>query len=195
MNTPTSQELGYSNLLDLTPSDRDVLKQRISDQGATVRAFVHPFYILHRQRARTQPASPQSAFWLGHYAHERMNSPSLPFVEQAFRDAVLTDSSHQPPLLVFEEHEQIQGLIDEFRDHSLLPYIIPTGKNQPTPLLPDPRYDSPWTALRETLRDLGVRNIHLGGMLAPLCVTVTRHELQKAFYVETSLPIHPQKIR
>lgn len=191
-----------NNALALSPEARSELISRIVARQHTIRAYVHPFFILHSEREHTDPdsslglAGVTPSGWAGYYRHKRTVHPSIDTVEAAFRDAVRAHSDlDQPPLFVFEEGHRIPALIQEFRDSKLLPYIIPTMNSNPTPLVryPDNRAPTPWGTLREHLLDLGVRTIELGGMLSGQCVEVAETQLQRAFYVETLLPVHPPK--
>ncbi|MFA7277394.1 MAG: hypothetical protein WC101_00190 [Candidatus Gracilibacteria bacterium] len=192
-----------NNILTLPDAARSDIIARIAAHSGTIRAYIHPFFILHAEQEHTHPDfSPtlrgfqgiSSSGWTGYYQHKRTVHPSIDTVEKAFRDAVLTHATpDEMPLLVFEEGHRVQNLIRELRDASLLPYIVPTMDSNPTPLVRDPHFPSPWGTLRELLRDIGVRNIELGGMLSHMCVTRAETELQKAFYVDTLLPVHPPK--
>lgn len=192
-----------NNILTLPDAARSDIMARIAAHNGTIRAYVHPFFILHAEQEHTHPNfSPKLPSlrsislnsWAGYYQHKRTVHPSIDAVEKAFRDAVLTHAApDEMPLLVFEEGHRIPNLIRELRGASLLPYIVPTMENNPTPLVRDPLFPSPWGTLRELLRDMGVRNVELGGMLSHMCVTVAEFELQKAFFVDTLLPVHPPK--
>jgi|GEM_PF-6848457 len=190
------------NPLTLSPEGKNKLISHITAHQYTIRAYVHPFFILHAEREHTDPnfdpnlTGVMPAGWAGYYRHKRIAHPSIDVVEAAFRNAVHVHSDpDQPPLFVFEEGHRIAALIQEFRDAKLLPYIIPTMESNPTPLVryPDSRAPTPWGTLRERLLDLGVRNIQLGGMLTGQCVDEAQAQLQRAFYVETLLPVHPPK--
>ena len=189
-----------NNILTLPDQAKYELISRIAAHQNTVRAYVHPFFILHAEREHTNPnLLPQfsgitPSGLAGYYQHKRTIHPTISIVENAFRDDVLSHSApDQMPVLVFEEGHRIAALIQEFRDAKLLPYIIPTMESNPTPLVKKPLFSTPWGTLRELLLDLGVRNINLGGMLSGQCVEVAHAQLQRAFYVETSLPVHPPK--
>ncbi len=191
------------SIFALPDAARSDIMTRIAANNQTVRAYVHPFFILHAQKEHTNPDfSPtlpglrgiSSTGWAGYYEHKRTIHPSIDTVEKAFRDTVLMQAAPgETPLLVFEEGHRVQDLIRELRDAPLLPYIVPTMEANPTPLTRDLRFTSPWETLRELLRDMGVRTIELGGMLSHMCVTLAEQELQKAFFVGTFLPVHPPK--
>ena len=189
-----------NNILTLPDKAKYELISRIAAHQNTVRAYVHPFFILHAEREHTNPnLLPQfsditPSGWAGYYQHKRTIHPTISIVENAFRDDVLSHSApDQMPVLVFEEGHRIAALIQEFRHAKLLPYIIPTMASNPTPLVKKPLFSTPWDTLRELLLDLGVRRINLGGMLSGQCVEVAHTQLQRVFYVETSLPVHPPK--
>lgn len=191
-----------NNILTLPDQAKYELISRIAAHQNTVRAYVHPFFILHAEREHTNPnLLPQfsgitPSGLAGYYQHKRTIHPTISIVENAFRDDVLSHSApDQMPVLVFEEGHRIAALIQEFRHAKLLPYIIPTMESNPTPLVqyPDARAPTPWGTLREYLLDLGVRSIELGGMLSDQCVNEAKMQLQRALYVETSLPVHPPK--
>lgn len=182
-----------NNILTLSDSARTEVRARIAASDGTLRVFVHPFFLLHPQADCVQLPPDDALFWKRYHDKMRQDYPSVEGVERAFREAVRTDTPDQAPLVVFEEGHRVQDLIHQLRDTALLPYIVPTMQYRPTPLAQSPRYNSPWSVLRELFLDLGVRNIPLGGMLTPMCVAVTHQELEKAFYVEQSLPVHPSK--
>lgn len=178
-----------NNIFTLPDTAKSELIARIAQRRGTVRAYVHPFYILHAEQGQTD-----SDGWTEYYRHKRIAQPSIDAVECAFRDAARTHSSpDQTPVLVLEEGHRVQDLIRELRGSTLLPYIVPTMRGNPTPLVRDSLFPSPWGTLQELLRDIGVQNVELGGMFTHLCVTLTKEQLQKTLYVDMLLPVHPPK--
>ena len=189
-----------NNIFTLPDATRAQLVSRIAKHRGNVKVYVHPFFLFYAQyKCADQDVRPGNLWW-EHYNQKRTEFPSIEAVEQSFRNAVRTHSfDHRVPVLVFEEGHRIQNLIQEIRSTTiLLPYIIPTMRGNPIPLVAgEPlseftiRDAFHWLDLREQLRSLGVLHIQIGGMFSDQCVQDTYHELQKSFYVEPSLPLHP----
>ncbi len=206
MQTPREREYRDSymscpnNILALSDAEKIDLTSRIESHQGVIRAYIHPYFLLHSEREYTSESASaprrerdswERDFWRRHYSEKRAEHPSIEYVESSFREAVRTHGVDKSPLVVFEEGHRVSDLVREFREVSLFPYIVPTEANKPNPLVKNPLQDSAWETLRELLRELGVRHIDLGGMLHGFCVEVAQNELQKAFHVEISLPVHP----
>lgn len=193
MHTPGthSAESLYPDLFELTPQAKADFQQHVAGHGGNIHAFVHPLYLQHRKQLKLQ--GDMADFWRDYYEHLYREASSIRDVQEAFQSAALNATPDRPLLVVFEEGHHIPMLIEQLRGAKFLPYIIPTFADVPTPYVrsSDAYGLSSWGTLRELLRELGVRNVYLGGMFTDLCVRRAFYELQRGFYVEASLALHP----
>ena len=146
-----------TNLLRLNPDEKNELIKRVGEWKGLVRIFVHPLFEKWHWPAEQYGTDP---------SHKRLIQ-----IEEAVSRLLSMPERKTPPIIIMEESifiENLKGWLDR-PELSLKTnaYYVETRRNNPTPLLEtcENQYGSiAWKKLIDTLTDLGVRKILLGGM-------------------------------
>lgn len=150
------------DLLSLSSVEKNRLKKRIEKWDGLVRIFVHPMY----------------EKWRGH-EEKYINDPEevkLVEIERVLSKLIAMPESKTPPIIIMEERIFIKKLekwlVENPQGSSQKGiYFVKTRLNNPAPDLeikeayfhPSPDTEA-WKPLSDTLRELGVRKILLGGI-------------------------------
>lgn len=136
------------NVLQLTPQEDCVLKERIARYAGNVNILVHPYFL------EDEPVS--------------QRGPTSTYLRE--RDTLIQASlnSLNTPLIIFEESRRLPFLRDRLSNQQGTLYVIQTHREKPTPNIPyleiKPHDDKiAWSLLKGALQDLGVRSINIGG--------------------------------
>jgi hypothetical protein len=176
-------------LFELTPEEKESLKEKIENSDGLVRVFVHPYYVLPRQ------------------GDEEFLIEKTGKIDNALKVMAFTETENTPPAFVMEEYDKIDRLAsliatdkngepEKIRNEI---YAIPTIKGDSAPVVDFkpmqtvPHEKVKWANLIKQFEELGVEKILIGGMFLGLpgsepsaCVGHAINHLKNDFNMELS---------
>jgi|GEM_PF-2952052 len=175
-------------LFELTPEEKERLRLKIAEHNGLIRIFVHPDYLNYANYYKEDPEKAASLKKYEEVFRRILRSPSEKnppaLIIHGIAGGSLDLSTYAEKFDRIIQGKEWESVSQDYQTYSDI-YVIPASSTNPTPFIkeattvPEPKwkigmtaeeargmwapYEKAWEILAETLRDLGVKKILIGG--------------------------------